>query len=249
MLDNITFVDLISLIKITPDATVERFGSMINSSFFDASNILGTLKQKGLVDFVTAFPSQSALTVSEQGKQLIADVEAKATTPFDTLDMSILLQLSGGKRNLPDLSGALNITSKDLAFHLYKLATQQYMSYELRNGTVNLLLTEKGFLCVKQGMPKPEMQQQVQAPQPVVQQQAQPQQQAPGQVQQPMPEPAPQIGPQPEAPMQPQKTDEELKLMQSEIAAKKRTKELAIAFIILVIVAILAYLYFFTTLI
>ena len=154
MFDNITFVDLVALMRITSDSTVEKFGGLINSSFFDASNILGSLKQKGLVDFVTSFPNQSAITVTEQGKQLISEVQQKASTPFDTLDMSVLVQLANGKRTLSDVANGVNVTQKDLATHLYKLSTQQYMSYELRNGNMNMTLTEKGFLCVKEGKPQ-----------------------------------------------------------------------------------------------
>ncbi|MFI5412540.1 MAG: hypothetical protein ACHQX1_01465 [Candidatus Micrarchaeales archaeon] len=233
MLDNITFIDLISLIKITPDATVEKFGGLINSSFFDASNILGTLKQKGLVEFVTAFPSQSALSVTEQGKQLIAEVEAKAATAFDTLDMTMLTQLSSGKKNLPDLTAVMNITSKDLAFHLYKLSVQKYISYELRNGNMTMLLTEKGFLCVKEGMPRDESQKQaaqMAGPQPVtptvLATSATPIQQAP------------EI-----------KSEAELKEMDSNISAKIRMKSIITIILVIVFVAAIAYLYFFTHLI
>lgn len=157
MLDNITFIDLTALMRITPDATVERFGGLINSSFFDASNILGTLKQKGLVDFVTQFPSQSAITVTDEGKKLIAEVQERATNPFDELDHTILTQLSKGNRTLTDLTANVNVTSKDLAVHLNKLAVQQFISYELRNGNMTINLTEKGFLRVKEGMPPSEM--------------------------------------------------------------------------------------------
>ena len=103
MLDNITFIDLVALTRITSDSTVERFGGLINSSFFDASNILGTLKQKGLVDFITQFPSQSAITVTEQGKALIEEVQEKSTLPFDKLDLEILVTISSGSKTLPDL--------------------------------------------------------------------------------------------------------------------------------------------------
>ncbi len=151
--ENINFIDLVALTRITTDSTVERFGGLINSSFFDASNILGSLKQKGLVDFVTAFPNQSAITVTDQGKQLIAEVQQKASMQFDNLDMAILVQLSKGNRTLSDLTGAVNVTTKDLAVHLYKLSTQQFTSYELRNGSMSIMLTEKGFLCVKEGAP------------------------------------------------------------------------------------------------
>jgi hypothetical protein len=150
MTDNVTFVDLVALTRITPDATAEKFGGLINSSFFDASNILGSLKQKGLVDFVTAFPTQSTITLTELGKQLVADADQKATEPFDKLDMEILTQMSNGKRTLPEISGGVNVTQKDLAIHLYKISKQQFISYELRNGNVNLSMTEKGFLHVKE---------------------------------------------------------------------------------------------------
>jgi len=151
MLDNLNFIDLVALTRITPESTVERFGGTINSSFFDASNILGTLKQKGLVTFVTAFPSQSALSVTEEGKKLIDEVKEKAKSPFDNLDMAILTHLSNGKRTLNDVTAELNVTSKDLAFHLYKMSEQEFISYELRNGNMTLMLTEKGFLKVKEG--------------------------------------------------------------------------------------------------
>ena len=155
MLDNINFVDLVALTRITPESTVEKFGGLINSSFFDASNILGTLKQKGLVDFVTSFPSQSAITVTEQGKSLIDETKQKSEAPLDTLDMTVLLQLSNGKHNLADLNGAVNITPKDLAIRLYKLSLQQFVSYELRNGNMDISMTEKGFLKVKEGINAP----------------------------------------------------------------------------------------------
>src|SRR5271167_4142556 len=121
MLDNINFIDLVALMRLTPDSTVERFGGLINSSFFDASNILGSLKQKGLVDFITQFPSQSAITVTEQGKQLITEAQEKAATTVDKLDMEILSQISKGNKTLQDLSTVVNVTSKDLAMHLNKL--------------------------------------------------------------------------------------------------------------------------------
>jgi predicted transcriptional regulator len=154
MLDTITFVDLVALSRITPESTTEKFGGLINSSFFDASNILGNLKQRGLIDFVTSFPSQSAITITDQGKQLLAEAQERAASPFDTLDMEILVQLSKGNRKLEDLSAEVNVTAKDLAVHLYKMAQQQFISYELRNGNMSVMLTEKGFLRVKEGVPK-----------------------------------------------------------------------------------------------
>ncbi len=235
MLDNITFIDLVALMRITPDSTVERFGGLINSSFFDASNILGTLKQKGLVDFITQFPSQSTITVTEQGKQLIAEVQQKATSPFDKLDMEILKKISDGNKGLPDLTSSVNVTTKDLAIHLQKLSTQQFLSYELRNGIMTLMLTEKGFLTVKEGVPRSEVpMQQPQVVSPVT---------GPA-----MGEPEEESGTslldQPDIQKYaPPKTDEEVKALEAKILREKKMDQMILAAIIIVIAAIVLYLY------
>ena len=192
MPDEITFLDLLALEKITGNTVVEKFGSLINSSFFDAQNILGTLKVKGLIDFTTMVPGQNAITVTDAGKQLIADAASKAQTQFDQLDLSMLTQLSGGKRTLVDLAGVTNIRPRDLAMHLNKLVEQQYITADIRNGSVNMMLTEKGFIQVKTGMP-------VQAP--ATPMAAMPQQGAPS----PSPAQAQQVQPM-AAPVQPMAT-------------------------------------------
>ncbi len=154
MPDDINFIDLAALTRVTPDAVVEKFGGVINSSFFDASNILASLKQKGLIDFTTAFPGQSAITITDLGKQLLNEAHDKANTPFDQLDLTVLTQLSAGKRSIQDLSQSVNVTQKDLALRVFKLAQNGYLSYDIRNGSVSMALTEKGFLQVKSGMPQ-----------------------------------------------------------------------------------------------
>jgi DNA-binding MarR family transcriptional regulator len=151
---SVGFVELVALTRITADSTVEKFGSLISSSFFDASNILATLKQKGLVDFVTAFPSQSTLKVTDKGNELLAEVNKRATEPIDQLDIAILTNLSNGKRGLADLTGTLNVAQKDLAVHIYKLSAQQNLTYELVNANVSMFLTEKGFVAVKNAVPQ-----------------------------------------------------------------------------------------------
>jgi len=156
MAEDLNFIDLVALSRIKPDTTVEKFGGIINSSFFDASNILGSLKQKGLIDFTTSFPGQSAITVTDQGKQVLQESDERAKSDFDMLDLAIMTQLSGGKRGLTDLGGAVNVRQRDLAMHLFKLSAQQYVSYDIRNGNIDITLTEKGFLQVKSGMPKPQ---------------------------------------------------------------------------------------------
>jgi hypothetical protein len=154
---SVGFVELVALTRITPDSTVEKFGSLINSSFFDASNILATLKQKGLVDFVTAFPSQSTLKVTDRGNAFLAEVTARTTEPIDQLDLAILSQLAAGVRILADLGSALNVAQRDLAIHIYKLAAQQDITYELVNASISMYLTEKGFVAVKNAAPQQQM--------------------------------------------------------------------------------------------
>jgi len=188
MADEVNFFDLMTLKRITPETIVEKFGGLINSSFFDASNILGTLKLKGLVDFTTTVPGQNAITITQIGSQLLKDADAKAAEQFDELDLTILNQLAGGKRSYQDLSSSLNIRPRDLAMHLYKMAQQQHLTAEFRNGNIDISLTEKGFIQAKSGMPKP---QEIPLPsdQGSAQQGAQPvqpsQPQAPGQTKEP----------------------------------------------------------------
>jgi hypothetical protein len=213
---SVGFVELIALTRITPDSTVEKFGSLINSSFFDASNILATLKQKGLVDFVTAFPSQSTLKVTEKGNALLEEVTRRSTEPIDQLDLAILSQLAGGKRILVDLGSALNVSPMDLAIHIFKLAAQQDLTYELVNASVSMYLSEKGFVAVKSA--------------------GQPQQQAVG-------EPVPNGNAQPVAPPG-GNIEDEIKVLEA-IARKRRTNRKIIIIggvaIALIVVFVLLY--------
>ncbi|MEM3841244.1 MAG: hypothetical protein QXN59_00925 [Candidatus Micrarchaeaceae archaeon] len=150
------FIDVVALTRITPQVYVENFGSAINSSFFDASNILGTLKMKKLIEFSANFPGQNAIKITDLGNKLLQDLAAKSESEFDRLDMELINQLASGKRSLGDITGAVNIADTDLAMHLYKLSKQGFVAYEIRNGLVSISLTEKGFLRAKEGMPKVE---------------------------------------------------------------------------------------------
>ncbi len=147
--EEVNFLDLECLLKIGPDMVLEKLGSAINASFFDASNIAGSLKQKGLIDFTANYPGPNGIVVTDEGKKFIDEANLKSTEPFDNLDNEIIVQLSGGKRLPNELSAGLNIRPKDLALRLYKLTKQEYVSAQLRNGTVEIMLTEKGFLQAK----------------------------------------------------------------------------------------------------
>src|SRR5271163_2413090 len=98
MADEVNFIDLACLLRITPDTTLEKFGSAINASIFDASNLAGTLKQKSLIDFSSYYPGPNTIVISEAGKALIAEADAKAAEQVDHLDDEVLFQISGGKR-------------------------------------------------------------------------------------------------------------------------------------------------------
>jgi hypothetical protein len=151
--ENINFLDLACLFKVGDDTTLERFGSTINASVFDAANISGSLKQKGLIDFTPYYPGPNTVILTDAGKQLKIDAEAKGAVPTDALDDEILKQMSGGKRYPLELQNTLNIRPLDLAFRLYKLYKQNLMSYELKNGNVEIMLTEQGFLKSKNPTP------------------------------------------------------------------------------------------------
>ena len=187
MADEVTFIDLATLVRITPDTTLEKLGSAINASIYDASNIAGSLKQKGLIDFSAYYPGPTTVTITDGGKALIAEADAKSTEQFDHLDTAILAQLSGGKRIPVDLQTSLNLRPKDLALRLYKLSKQGLVAYSLKSGDADISLTEAGFLKAKASEPpasqEPQQPQQQKStppsaqPQPQAQTQAQPVQQ------------------------------------------------------------------------
>lgn len=153
MPDEINFFDLAALLKIKPDTTMERFGGMLNSSYFDGANIAATLSQKRLISFNTALPGQSIITITDTGKQLIDEANTKANADFDHLDLAIITQVSNGKTTPLDIGTGINVRARDLAMHLFKLSQQDFVTYEFRSGSVAVMLTEKGFKQVKMGMP------------------------------------------------------------------------------------------------
>ncbi len=224
--EDVNFIDLASILKITPDTVLERFGSVINSSFFDASNIAGTLKQKGLIDFSSNYPGPNGMVLTDAAKALIAEANAKGGEPFDTLDESILNQLSGGKRAPAELGTTLNLRPKDLALRLYKLYKQNYLLYELKSGSVELMLTENGFLKASAAVNASLLPGQ------------QKQQQAAG-AQQAVPAQAGQTGQ--------QTTDQEQQMInqiQSQQKVKGLNKNVKIAIIIVLVIAIMYLLYY-----
>jgi hypothetical protein len=74
-MDETTFLDMAVLQRIDAESTVERFGTKINSSFFDASNILGGLKLKGLVSIESKFPGPSSVALTPAGSELLKQAD------------------------------------------------------------------------------------------------------------------------------------------------------------------------------
>lgn len=145
----ISFLDLAVITRITPNTPLEKLGGLINSSIFDASNIAGTLKQKSLIEFSANYPGPNSMNVTEQGNALIREANEHSADSFDKLDETILQHLSGGKRFPSELQTTLNLRPKDLALRIYKESKQGFVTYDIKNGNVELLLTEKGFLKAK----------------------------------------------------------------------------------------------------
>lgn len=145
-MDETNYLDLIILKKIDATSTVEKFGTMINTSFFETANILGTLKVKGLIDIQSSMAGQSPIMLTGEGKETLEHASRKASEEIDSLDKTVLAALAGGVRDLASLSAAINLRPKDLAFRLNKLKVSDYIDYSVRSGKVMLSLSEKGFM-------------------------------------------------------------------------------------------------------
>lgn len=164
---------MVALSKITPGTTVEKFGSLINASYFDGANIAGTLKTKGAIDFKVSYPAESEIIITEDGKKILEIAEQKAKESFDKLDFEIIQKILQGSRKPEDIEKALNINQQDIALHLYKLAKQNLISYTLKGGDVSVSLTEQGFKKASEGVieekKEGEKKEEVQQPQQQVQ--------------------------------------------------------------------------------
>jgi DNA-binding MarR family transcriptional regulator len=143
----ITYLDVVLLRKIVrdPEAAIERFGSKINTSFFEAANMLGTLKVKGYVDLNPTIGGMSKITLNDDGRFVLSTCEDKAKEPLDLLDDAILRSLASGIRTIDTLALRLNVTDRDLTYHLSKLELTGFVSSEVSAGKLTVQLTDKGF--------------------------------------------------------------------------------------------------------
>jgi len=148
MTNNINYLDILILKNIDDNSTVEKFGPIINTSFFETANILGSMKVKGLIDIQSSIGGLSPIVVLDAGRDVISMAIKKAAEPLDDLDYEILSNLRKFNE-LSLLEKNLNINSSDLAFRLYKLKSGGYISDQVQSARVFISLTEKGFLTVK----------------------------------------------------------------------------------------------------
>jgi len=154
-MEELTFRDLVVLQRIEPGTVVEKFGVKINSSFFEAANILGTLKQKGYIDFKSSYPGPSEVEVTPVGARMLEVADEKAKEAVDELDLAILQNIVAGYQDSDAIKNELNIRSGDLAVHLHKLVKQDLASYSIKNIKISLSVTEDGFKKVS-AMPRKE---------------------------------------------------------------------------------------------
>ncbi len=144
MSDDIEFLDVALLKRIDAETTVESFGSRISSTFFEAANLLGTLKIKGLIDIHSAI-GNSPVLITEKGRMLLKDLDVNAEAEPSKMDLAVLGSIRGGLKNPKQIEGTLNIKSNDIAYAIYKLAKRGFIDYRVRNAGVELMLTTQGF--------------------------------------------------------------------------------------------------------
>ncbi len=144
-MENLNYLDFLVLVKIDQNSVIERFGPMINTSFFESANLLGSLKVKGFVDLETSIGGMSRVSLTELGRDAIEYCGMGTLEPLDTLDSAILDGIGRGYVALDRLTTLLNIKQSDLAVHLNKLSVQGFIVPSIQSAKVSMVLTEKGF--------------------------------------------------------------------------------------------------------
>ncbi len=144
-MSELNFLDLVVLYRIDENSTMENLRTVVNASFFEAANILGTMKVKGLIDIKSSVGGASSVSLAPGGVAALDTADSKALEQPDQLDDAILHALSTGVRDLEMLTVAVNVRSSDLAYHLHKLHSHQLIDYSVRTGKVSVSLTEQGF--------------------------------------------------------------------------------------------------------
>ncbi len=144
-MNELNFLDIVILKKIDPDSSVEKFGSTINTSFFETANLLGTIKIKGYINIESSLGGISKVAITDAGTSILAMADQRARDQIEPLDNAILHAIAGGTKEMEALRSSLNIRSGDLAYHAHKLISQGFLDYDVRSAKVEFVLTEQGF--------------------------------------------------------------------------------------------------------
>lgn len=144
-MNELTFLDIAILKKVDAESSVEKFGSIINTSFFETANLLGTVKIKGYINIESSVGGISRVTMTDAGNSILSVADARSKEPVEPLDNAMLHAVAGGSRELDSLQQSLGIRSADLAYHINKLVSQGFMDYEVKSAKVYFVLTEMGF--------------------------------------------------------------------------------------------------------
>ncbi len=147
-MNELSFLDLAILKKIDAESSVEKFGSIINTSFFETANLLGTIKIKGYIGIESSIGGISKVTLTDAGSSILQVAGQRTAEPIDPLDNAILHALAGGAKELDAMQSQLSIRGADLAFHLNKLSAQGFIDYTVQSAKVSFVLTEQGFNSV-----------------------------------------------------------------------------------------------------
>ncbi len=147
--EDIGFLDVVLISRIDNDTTLENFGGRVNTTYFEAANLMGTLKVKGLVTFEQSVGGQSPVKITDKAKRILGLMNEKSEEQFTDLDTAILRAIASGANNSQKIEEAVNVASFDVALHINKLYVQAFLDYTIRNSVITIRLTEKGFGRVK----------------------------------------------------------------------------------------------------
>ncbi len=138
------FIDIVALKRITPDTTVENFGPRISSSFFEAANLLGTLKLKGYIEIHSSV-GNSPVTLTERGRNLLKEAEDRSKKDITKIDEAVLSRIKKGIKSPKQIAEILNVSNSAVAYSLYRMYKKGMIDYRIYNGHVEVMLTEDGF--------------------------------------------------------------------------------------------------------
>lgn len=148
MEDDFCYLDIIALKKIDAKTTIENFGTIINMSFFEGANLLGSLKLRKLLDAESKFPGPSVVKLSKEGQKLLKTMEKVSKDSLKEVDFAILKSIRKGNRTDDEIEANLILAKKDIAVHLNKLQDQSFVDFTIKDAKVQLALTDQGFEMV-----------------------------------------------------------------------------------------------------